>query len=370
MEFLAASIESSFRHWDHRQKSLLRMLEGAMNWLLNNPVVNVDSEYLLLFYAIAIGAVILACYKSVRSADRTRHMEPPEIPLRLDPYELAYLRGGETEVTRIAIISLLQRGLLKITESRDWSSTALAIRKEVDRGRKPEPGELSPIEACITKWTGFPATGRQIYQPDGTPFKTVSLLFWEGNTGRYIYQPGSIPALIRAMCDHYRDNLTANQLLAPPEMKQLGSLLWCIGSALILGLGGYLLEVALAKGEPLVAVILCPMVLIGVIALSLACLEFPRISQRGRAYLEQLELAYDRLRSTSCRRGRWKFALTKAGDSGDREPMRDSSVFSDRLLMDGIFGEVSAADTPLNDLWNAMVRYGVVLAPGEEPPKG
>jgi hypothetical protein len=45
-------------------------------------------------------------------------------------------------------------------------------------------------------------------------------------------------------------------------------------------------------------------------------------------------------------------------------------VFSDRLLMDGIFGEVYRADTPLNDLWNAMVLNGVVIAPGEEPPMG
>jgi uncharacterized protein (TIGR04222 family) len=133
-----------------------------MNGLLHNPVADLHSEYLLLFYAMAIGAVILACYKSIRSADRTRRMEPPEIPARLDPYELAYLRGGETEVTRIAVMSLLQRGLLQVIESRNWSSTDLAVRKEVGRGRKPEPGEMSPIEACIIKWTGFPATGRQI----------------------------------------------------------------------------------------------------------------------------------------------------------------------------------------------------------------
>ncbi len=60
-----------------------------MHSLLNNPVAAMDSEYLLLCYAVAIGAVILACYRSVRSADRTRRMEPPEIPARLDPYELA-----------------------------------------------------------------------------------------------------------------------------------------------------------------------------------------------------------------------------------------------------------------------------------------
>ena len=162
-----------------------------MNGLLHNPVTDIYSEYLLLFYALAIGAVILACYKSVRSADRTRHLEPPEVPARPDPYELAYLRGGEREVTRIAIISMLQRGLLQITESRDWSSTDLVIRKRVDRGRKPEPGELSPIEACIMKWTGFPALGREIDEP------------------------GGIPDLLRGMCGDYGDNLADQELLAP-----------------------------------------------------------------------------------------------------------------------------------------------------------
>jgi hypothetical protein len=132
-------------------------------------------------------------------------------------------------------------------------------------------------------------------------------------------------------------------------MKQLASRLWWIGSALILGLGGYLVAVALAKGERIVAVIFCPMALIGVIALAFACLCFPHIGHRGRAYLEQLDLAYDRLTSKG-RRSRSRSALTKTDDPDDREPMRESSVYSDRLLMDGIFGEVSPADTPLNDL--------------------
>jgi hypothetical protein len=341
-----------------------------MNWLLQNSVAAMDSEYLLLFYVIAIGAVILACYRSVRSADRTRHLEPPKIADRVDPYELAYLRGGETEVTRIAIKSLLERGLLQTTQSRDWSSTAVSIRKEIDRGREPEPGELSPIEACILKWTGFPATGRQVFQPDRTPHKTVSILFWLGATGRHSYQPGGVPTLIISSCRHYQDNMAANELLAPPEMKRLGCWLWWIGSALILGLGGYLVAVALAKSEAIVAFIVCAMALIGMIALAFACLHFSRVSQRGRAYLEQLEFAYDRLRSTGRQRGRSKYTLANAGDPDDRKAIKTSSVYSDRLLMDAIFGEVFPADTPVNDLWNALVLNGVVLAPGEEPPKG
>jgi uncharacterized protein (TIGR04222 family) len=341
-----------------------------MNWLLNNPVADLRSEYLLLLYAMAIGAVILACYKSVRSVDRTRHMKPPEIPAQLDPYELAYLRGGETEVTRIAVISLAERGLLQINEIRDWSSTPSAFLKEVDRARQPEPGELAPIEACIMKWTGFPASGRQIYQPDDSPYKIVSTAFWHGATGRHAYQPGGVPALIRGSCSQYQENLAAEMLLAPPTMKVLGTWLWWIGLALILGLGGYLMAVALAKGEPIAVVVLCvcPLALFGVLALVPACLSFPRINHRGRAYLEELEAAYDRLRSKGCRGGHSRFDLTKAGDAGDRGPTRDSSVYHDRLLLNAIFGEVAPADTPVTDLLNAMVLNGMVLAPGEEPP--
>ena len=304
-----------------------------MKGFLMNLVAGVDSEYLLLFYTIAIGALILACFKSVRLADRTRHMEPPEISGRLDPYELAFLRGGEKEVTRLAIRSLLQRGLLKITESRDWNSTATTIIREVDRGRKAESGELAPIEACIMKWTGFPALPRQIYEP------------------------GGIPDLLRGMCGAYQDNLADRELLAPPGMKGIGAGLWWIGSVLIFLVGGYLMAVVLARGETLVAVILIPMAVVGVIALAFACLRFPRISHRGRAYLQHLELAYDSLTRKGPRPGHSRSASTSAGGLDDREPSRDFSVYFDRLLMDGIFGEVSPADTPLTALEATLVNH-------------
>jgi hypothetical protein len=131
-------------------------------------------------------------------------------------------------------------------------------------------------------------------------------------------------------------------------MRQRGCALWWLGSALILGLGGWLVAVALVKGEPLVSVTFFTVALIGVIVLAGACLLFPRISHGGRAYLDQLELAYDRLRGKS----------------------RGGSAFADRLLLDAIFGEVSAADTPVSNLWKWLVLNDVVIAPGEEPPKG
>ena len=89
-----------------------------------------------------------------------------------------------------------------------------------------------------------------------------------------------------------------------------------MGSALILGLGGYLLAVALQR-RAVMAFILCPMAFL-MLGLAFACLDFPRISHRGRAYLEELELAYDRLRSQGRRRGCSRPPRTKAGDPDDR----------------------------------------------------
>ena len=70
-----------------------------MNWLLHNVVADLYGPYFLLFYATVIVALIVACCRSVRSVDQTRDLDPPEVPAKLDPYEIAYLRGGENEVT-------------------------------------------------------------------------------------------------------------------------------------------------------------------------------------------------------------------------------------------------------------------------------
>ena len=66
-----------------------------MNWLMHNVVADLYGPYFLLFYAAAIAAVVASSYSAVRRLDRTRHLPPQQIPAKLDPYEIAYLRGGE-----------------------------------------------------------------------------------------------------------------------------------------------------------------------------------------------------------------------------------------------------------------------------------
>jgi uncharacterized protein (TIGR04222 family) len=157
----------------------------------------------------------MACRTSVRAVDRTGDLDPPEIPAKLDPYEVAYLRGGEREVARVALVSLIDRGLLKRTEKRDDGLKKQAVLKQIEKSRDPEPGEVTSIEARVLNWPGFPASQ------------------WE------LLDNTRIPSTLKNQCTCYHEHLAEQQLLAPAEMKSLGILLWWVGASFIVGIGGY-----------------------------------------------------------------------------------------------------------------------------------
>lgn len=266
--------------------------------------------------------MIIACYKSIRSIDRTNDLELPAIPAKLDPYEVAFLRGGANEVTRVAIASLIQRGLLQIVEKR----IMLTKTKKIARGRKPLANELRPIEERVLTWSGFPATPQSIFQP------------------------GGLSSSLKNPCEQYEANLIENNLLAPEEMKEAAVRLWWIGSAVILGLGGYKLWAALTKGHHNIA-FLCILGVLGVVFLAIACFALlPRVSRLGKAYLEQLKLAYGGLKDRARIGGELDLAADIAGEPGKRDPAKAAMAYSDGLLLVGIFGMTALAGSPLAEV--------------------
>src|SRR5262249_36956274 len=147
------------------------------------------------------------------------------------------------EVTRLAIASMVQRGLLKVIEEK----RRLTTTKKIDRGRQPEPRELQPVEAAVWKWSGFPAEPRQIFAPSG----------------------GS--SRVKEACGSYEADLAEAGLLAPRgEMTRLATWLWSFGLAALILLGSYKLVVAHAKGHSNVG-FLWVMMIVGAIAYSIAC---------------------------------------------------------------------------------------------------
>jgi uncharacterized protein (TIGR04222 family) len=298
-----------------------------MNWLLHNVVADLYGPYFLAFYAMVIGVVIVACYRSVRGVDQTGDLELPSVPAKVDPYEIAYLRGGENEVTRIAVASLIQRGLLQITEEKHRLSTT----KKIDRGRRPDTGELTTTEAQLLKWPGFPAAPAALFQPNG------------------------LSQRVKEACVPYEADLAEKHLLAPPEMRDFGIRLWGIGTVIILGLGGYKLAVALAKGHGNVA-FLCILGVVGVILLGVACTVLPRASHLGKAYLQRLKLAYTGLMDRGLRGGEPAFAMGVAGEPSRPGKVKAATAYSDCLLSLGVFGIASLAGTSMAELNTLFAR--------------
>jgi uncharacterized protein (TIGR04222 family) len=77
-------------------------------WLLD-PVIHLPGpEFLVLFGVLAVMGLIATRILVNRS---TRSDLPRlKIPERLDPYAIAYLRGGDTEVIRTAMVELVEEG--------------------------------------------------------------------------------------------------------------------------------------------------------------------------------------------------------------------------------------------------------------------
>src|ERR671913_2102111 len=231
-----------------------------MDWLMNNPLADMYGPLFLFVYAGSIAATAVACRVMTRRLDWTTKMAPPPVPSDPDPHEVAYLRGGENEVTRSVIFALVQRGLLRTTETgmveRVWE--------------KKETGQLSPIE-------------RRAYDYFLVPYKTSD-----------IYKSGALASQLKPFCDVYEQRLQRERLLTTDDVRQTARMVVLAGASLVLGLGAYKLIVAVAAGG--YNVLFLPVFgLVGVFVIAAAS-RLPRVSRRGHAYLDRLQLAFQRLK--------------------------------------------------------------------------
>src|ERR671912_33278 len=116
-----------------------------MDWLMNNPLADMYGPLFLFVYAGAIAATAIACRVATRRLDWTAKMPPPPVPSNPDPHEIAYLRGGENEVTRSVVFALVQKGLLRVSQT----------GKDYQVGRtaeSPERRGLTQIERRALDW--------------------------------------------------------------------------------------------------------------------------------------------------------------------------------------------------------------------------
>jgi len=275
-----------------------------MDWLIDNPLASMYGPLFLVVYAVLI--VFLIAFHKIRlnSLDWTWKLPPPQIPQNPDPYEIAYLRGGENEVARSVVFSLVQRGYL--IHTKDFIKRHEFFQKA---DTLPDIRLLSPLE-------------RKFFGSFHSP-KTTKDIFGEGG----------LAEAISGYCYDYERKLENEKLLMPPELKNVAQRNAGIAAVVILLFGCFKFFAAITHGRFNV-IFLIIMAIIAMIILYKTT-KLPRLSRRGRAYLRELQTAFSKLKFQEQR---------KVDDVGVLQQPAYSGV-DPMLLMVGIFGVGALAGT-------------------------
>lgn len=236
-----------------------------MDWLIENPLANMYGPMFLLVYAVLIVFLIVIHRYKLKALDWTSKLPLPQIPTNPDPYEIAYLRGGDNEVVRSVIFTLVQKGFIINTKDFLRNQSTFSKTEKVQ-----DIHLLSKME------------------------REVLYYFAESKNAFEIFQSDGITNVVKNHCLQYERKLLNENLLNPPETKSAADRNANIAAIVILAIGGFKLIAALSHGRTNV-IFLIVMAIVGLIVLYKTT-RVPRLSHRGRAYLEELQIAFSNLK--------------------------------------------------------------------------
>jgi uncharacterized protein (TIGR04222 family) len=276
------------------------MEKSLMNWLLDNPISEMPGPLFLALYAGVILLVMVDAYRRKRRSDQSEALGPEPIPSKPDAVEIAYLRGGENEVTRLVVFDLIRRGYLELEEK-----TPRIGKKETKIARVPffpSAEKRSPIEADVFKF------------------------FHKARKPVELFQPGGLASMIKNTLAPMADSLRERQLLSPRERYASAWRSWFTGALMILAFGGFKFFIAMAKARHNV-VGLFIFAIVGLVLLGLVCMV-PRLTSRGKDYMKRLRDAFEGL----------KPRVAQASEPGVHDPAL--------VLVPAVFGVAALAGTP------------------------
>ncbi|MDQ3129978.1 MAG: TIGR04222 domain-containing membrane protein [Acidobacteriota bacterium] len=286
-----------------------------MDILLDNPLASMYGPYFLVLYGFVILFTLIFLGFAKTGIDKTNNLPLPPIPAEIDPYQIAYLRGGINEVARSAIFSLMQKGYaeLKIEEK------SSAIKRIYNRSDE----NLSEIEKLSLKWIGQSRDVGEVFQANGliTQIESYGLT--------------------------YQNRLEREQMLIGDNLRNSFSIWKWSAFAVIFGFGFYKFLAAYAYGQTNVAFLVI-FAAVGLV-ITYYSSKMPRVSKLGKAYLERLQLAFDSLKYQS-----------QAGyiQNGERRGVHQTTFAGvDPLLLSvGIFGSGILVGTVFDNYNQAFQR--------------
>lgn len=204
-------------------------------------------QFLLLYVAVAVAANLW-----LRWHYRNREREARAGPLNLtnDPYLIALLRAGHDEAIRVAVITLLDRGLLVEEEGRlhaPRADAAALVRHPLDRALLELFKVPAPADHALTS------------------------------------------AGARAACSGYEKELEQKQLLASPRIRASRFTPLVIALGFTLGIAAWRIVFALSRGRSNVGFLV---VLAVVCAVALVIAYRKRLTALGADTLRGLERLY------------------------------------------------------------------------------
>jgi uncharacterized protein (TIGR04222 family) len=204
-------------------------------------------------------------HRSQLAHDETSEIEQDALEFQLDPYELAYLRGGSRELLKLHLFELTQKGYLIVIEKKRWFRTDqwLAVAPDL-----PPAEELTETGQDLLTWFTEPQTAKDIFN--------------------HIFPEG-----LRADCLHYRTSLLQRGILTgwlAPESK-ISKYVW------IVAVVGFILVIIESS-----ALVLSPdapfayFVALVLVALVQYWFFVIRLTRSGKQYLKRLQNQFDHLR--------------------------------------------------------------------------
>jgi len=146
-------------------------------------------------------------------------------------------------------------------------------------------------------------TGQKLAKASGAPdYRHLSQLqrsvvgfFSAPKVAAELFSDSSMKERVRASCSEAEQRLHQYRLITPKEVQSSGYRMVLVAALLVVSLGAYKLLIALAKGKTNVGLLIL-MGVLGALAAVLVC-RAPRISRRGKAYIDKLQTRYLHLKS-------------------------------------------------------------------------
>lgn len=274
-----------------------------MDLLLDNPLTDMYGPYFLILYGLVTLFTILFVFFVKTRVDQSDRLPLPAIPANIDPYEIAYLRGGINEMARTAVFSLIQKGLVEIkndekppiitrTSISDWRGTAT-------------------VEDAALNWFVVSRQPKEVFASDGLTDK------------------------LAPYADEYERRLSRQQLIRGTGSEDRLSRWKWAAWLFLAGFGGYKALASIAHGYFNLLGILV-IAIIGVVVIAVTG-YMPRLTKLGKAYLARLQTTFDGLRyQVENKPENARLTPAAADGPGSFDPM---------LLSVGLFGGVVLSGT-------------------------